>query len=135
MQEKTSEDPHSTGSAMGPSSLKIGLTSGAPAEDRYTGIAASRGIAIGECYSFEKEMDEPQPEVIEEGRIEEEVERFTAALGRSEKELRKIERVTIKKLGKGYSNLFQAQIMILQDPVLTDAISNRIRTERRRPIW
>ncbi|MDP8306135.1 MAG: phosphoenolpyruvate--protein phosphotransferase [Candidatus Chlorobium antarcticum] len=131
MQEKASEEPHSAGSADCPSSLKIGLPSGAPEEDRYKGIAASRGIAIGECYSFEKEMDEPQPEVIEEERIDEEVARFQAALGRSEKELRKIERVTIKKLGKGYSNLFQAQIMILQDPVLTEAISCRIRMERR----
>ena len=48
-----------------------------------------------------------------------------------ENELRKIELVTIKKLGKGYSNLFQAQIMMLHDPMLIDTITRRIRSERK----
>lgn len=100
-------------------------------EERYHGIPASRGIAIGECYQFVKETELPLPERIEPERAEGEVERFMTALARSEKELRKIERVTIKKLGKGYSNLFQAQIMMLHDPVLTEAVTRRIRCEMR----
>ncbi|TCD47990.1 phosphoenolpyruvate--protein phosphotransferase [Chlorobium sp. N1] len=100
-------------------------------EEEYHGIAASRGIAIGECYAFVKESELPLPEKLEPEKTEAEVERFLTALGRSEKELKKIERVTIKKLGKGYSNLFQAQIMMLHDPVLTEAVTRRIRCEMR----
>jgi phosphotransferase system enzyme I (PtsI) len=100
-------------------------------EERYEGIAASRGIAIGECYAFVKETELPLPLKLEPEKTEAEVERFLTALGRSEKELRKIERVTIKKLGKSYSNLFQAQIMVLHDPVLTEAVTRRIRAEMR----
>jgi len=104
---------------------------GQESEETYAGIGASRGIAIGECYTFVKEQGSHEILELTEKNINEEIGRFIDALHRSEKELKKIERVTIKKLGKGYSNLFQAQIMILQDPVLIDAISSRIRSERK----
>ncbi len=100
-------------------------------EESYTGIGASKGIAIGECYVFVKEMGHHETREMNEKTISEEVERFLKALDRSEKELKKIERVTIRKLGKGYSNLFQAQIMMLHDSVLIDAIADRIRSERK----
>ncbi|MEI8187224.1 MAG: phosphoenolpyruvate--protein phosphotransferase [Chlorobiaceae bacterium] len=100
-------------------------------EKSYTGIGGSRGIAIGECYVFVKEQGDHEIGELHENNISEEIEKFHAALERSEKELKKIEWVTIRKLGKGYSDLFQAQIMMLHDPVLIDAISDRIRLERK----
>jgi phosphoenolpyruvate-protein phosphotransferase (PTS system enzyme I) len=100
-------------------------------EDTYTGIGGSRGIAIGECYAFVKEQGEHEYRKLDQKDIGEELERFLAALRRSEKELKKIERVTTRKLGKGYSDLFQAQIMVLHDPVLVKAISQRIESERK----
>ncbi len=100
-------------------------------EESYTGIGASKGIAIGECYVFIKEIGSHEPRELNEKNINEEIQRFRTALERSEKELKKIERVTIRKLGKGYSDLSQAQIMMLHDSVLIDAISDRIRSERR----
>jgi phosphotransferase system enzyme I (PtsI) len=100
-------------------------------EARYTGIGAAKGIAIGECYSFIKEMHQHETEKLTQQNINEEIERFLSALNRSEKELKKIEKVTTRKLGKGYSNIFQAQIMLLHDPVLIDAISARILSERK----
>ncbi|MEI8033197.1 MAG: phosphoenolpyruvate--protein phosphotransferase [Chlorobiaceae bacterium] len=100
-------------------------------EERYSGIGASRGIAMGECYSFVKEQGNHEIEALNRKDISEEIERFLGALHRSEKELKKIERVTTRKLGKGYSDIFQAQIMMLHDPILIEAISSRIRTERK----
>ncbi len=100
-------------------------------EESYTGIGASRGIAIGECYVFIKDIGSHEPRELNDKNINEEIQRFLTALERSEKELKKIERVTIRKLGKGYSDLFQAQIMMLHDSVLIDSISDRIRSERR----
>jgi len=98
-------------------------------EDSYRGIGTSRGIAIGTPYAFEKEQYEHESRTILPEEIEHEIERFVAALHRSEKELKKIERVTTRKLGKGYANLFEAQIMLLHDPVLIEAITARIRKE------
>ncbi|NTW57467.1 MAG: phosphoenolpyruvate--protein phosphotransferase [Chlorobiaceae bacterium] len=100
-------------------------------EETYTGIGASRGIAIGECYAFVKEQGEHEYRKLDRKDIGEELERFMAALRRSEKELKKIEKVTTRKLGKGYSDLFQAQIMVLHDPVLIKAISQRIESEHK----
>ena len=100
-------------------------------EKSYTGIGASKGIALGECYVFIKDIGSHEPRELNDKNINEEIQRFLTALERSEKELKKIERVTIRKLGKGYSDLFQAQIMMLHDAVLIDAITGRIRSERR----
>lgn len=101
------------------------------AETTYTGIGASRGIAVGECYSFVKEESNHEIRELNDKNTGEEIERFLSALHRSAHELKKIEQVTIRKLGKGYSNLFEAQIMILQDPVLIDAIAGRIQSEHK----
>ena len=100
-------------------------------EDIYTGIGASKGIAIGECYTFVKEESYHEIRELNDQNISEEIERFLSALHRSENELKKIEQVTKKKLGRGYSNLFEAQIMILHDPVLINTISGRIQAERK----
>ncbi|NTW64231.1 MAG: phosphoenolpyruvate--protein phosphotransferase, partial [Chlorobiaceae bacterium] len=98
-------------------------------ETTFNGTGTSRGIAIGECYAYEKEQYEHEITSIDNDNIEAEISRFIEAVHRSEKELKKIERVTTRKLGKGYANIFQAQIMMLQDPVLIDTISLRIRSE------
>lgn len=100
-----------------------------PHEATFNGIGTSRGIAIGECYAYEKEQYEHEITSLDNDNIEAEIERFIEAVHRSEKELKKIERVTTRKLGKGYANIFQAQIMMLQDPMLIDSISLRIRSE------
>ena len=114
---------------------KNGTTKQEPAvkerEAIYAGIGASRGITIGECYSFVKEMCDHEIRELNDNNISEEIERFLSALQRSENELKKIEQVTIRKLGKGYSNLFEAQIMMLHDPVLIEAIAGRIQSERK----
>jgi phosphotransferase system enzyme I (PtsI) len=80
---------------------------------------------------FIKEESKHEVRELNDKNISEEIERFLAALKRSEHELSKIELVTIKKLGKSYSNLFQAQIMMLHDPILIDTITRRIRSERK----
>ena len=98
-------------------------------EQRYAGIGTSKGFAIGEAYEFVKESIEHDAEMLSRKNVEDEVERFRTALHRSEKELKKIERVTTRKIGKVYSDLFQAQIMLLNDPELIETISRRIRTE------
>jgi len=125
-----SPDSGKTDGAKEPA-IKNSDTAGQEMELSYAGIGASKGIAIGTCYSFVKETDHHEIQELKHGDINDEIERFLAALNRSEKELKKIERLTTRKLGKGYSNLFQAQIMILHDPVLIDTISSRILSERK----
>lgn len=98
-------------------------------ERRYGGTAGSKGVAIGESYEFVKETIDYEAAELSRDNIREESERFLVALRRSEKELKKIERVTTRKIGRVYSDLFQAQIMLLNDPVLIDTITTRIKSE------
>ncbi|NTU69150.1 MAG: phosphoenolpyruvate--protein phosphotransferase [Chlorobiaceae bacterium] len=98
-------------------------------EQRHVGIGTSKGFAIGQAYELVRETIEHETQELNTSNIEEEVERFRIALHRSEKELKKIERVTTRKIGKLYSDLFQAQIMLLNDPSLIGVISRRIRAE------
>lgn len=98
-------------------------------ERRYVGIGCSKGVATGQTYKFVHEIIDHEIAELNPENIEEELERFQTALNRSEKELKKIERVTTRKIGKLYSELFQAQIMLLRDPVLVGTITRRIREE------
>ncbi len=100
-------------------------------EERFHGIGASKGIAIGPAYLFINNEIENSCQKLEPEKVEEEIERFLSALQRSEKELQKIERVTTQKLGQAYSELFQAQIMLLHDQVLTENVTRRIREEKK----
>ena len=45
----------------------------------------------------------------------------------------KVFSLAIDKLGEKRAAIFEAQIMILDDPILIDTIKNRIRDERRTP--
>jgi phosphotransferase system enzyme I (PtsI) len=58
-----------------------------------------------------------------------EIERLHHAVARSQKELNKILGYAEQKLGHGKSKIFEAQIMILNDALLFDAIETRIRNE------
>ncbi len=98
-------------------------------EQTFHGIGASRGIAIGPVYLFVKSTYEHAGEKLSPETAEHEVQKFLAALSRSEKELTKVEQVTTQKLGQAYSDLFQAQIMLLHDKVLTGSIVRRIHDE------
>ncbi len=95
----------------------------------FHGIGASKGIAIAPAFLFIKNIIEHSSAPLSAEKAEIEVDKFLAALQRSEKELRKIEQVTTKKLGKVYSDLFQAQIMLLNDSVLIECVTKRIRQE------
>ncbi|MBF0586900.1 phosphoenolpyruvate--protein phosphotransferase [Prosthecochloris sp. N3] len=100
-------------------------------EQVFHGIGASKGIAVGPAFLFMKSVVEESNEVLDSDSIEQEIERFLGALQRSEKELTKIEQVTTRKLGKVYSDLFNAQIMLLHDRMLIDSVCNRIRQEHK----
>lgn len=116
----------------GPAEETIPDGSGSPGKERrYVGIGTSKGFAVGDAYEFVKESIDHEALELNNGNVDEEIERFMTALNRSEKELRKIERVTTRKIGKLYSDLFQAQIMLLRDPVLIGTISRRIREEMK----
>ncbi|ACF13543.1 phosphoenolpyruvate-protein phosphotransferase [Chloroherpeton thalassium ATCC 35110] len=92
----------------------------------FHGHGASKGIAIGNAFVFRREKITPESRTLPKSQVEHELSRLQTALERSEKELRKIEAVTVRKLGEIFSDIFSAQIMMLHDEVLISRIRGRI---------
>ncbi len=96
------------------------------------GVAASPGIAIGTSFVFTKEI--PTVEVRElanDGDVSVEIERFERARLKSAKELNKILVFAQQKVGDAKARILEAQIMVLEDPVLVSSISKRIQKEKK----
>jgi len=97
----------------------------------YKGIAAAPGIAIKPAYLFKKDIEIINHESISD--IEEALLSFNEALEKSKKELAKVFSLAVDKLGDKRAALFEAQIMILDDPILIEKIVNRIKDEKMNP--
>ncbi len=95
------------------------------------GVAASPGIAIGAAYLFTKEIPRVEERSISDEEVLQEIDRVTAAIGKSAKELTKILSFARQKVGDAKAKIFEAQIMVLEDAVLIDSLRNRIRAERK----
>lgn len=101
------------------------------AENKIAGIAAAPGIVISKVYLFTKEKIK-----INDGEItneEEAVSNFNEAIVKSKKELNKIFSIAKEKMEETRAAIFEAQVMILDDPILIENIIKRIRSEKRQP--
>jgi len=97
----------------------------------YKGLAAAPGISIAQAYLFKKEIEFISSANIED--VDEALHILDEALEKSKKELNKVFSLAIDKLGEKRAAIFEAQIMILDDPILIDTIKNRIKTEKKTP--
>ncbi|HXH76074.1 MAG TPA: phosphoenolpyruvate--protein phosphotransferase [Bacteriovoracaceae bacterium] len=92
------------------------------------GKNASQGIAIGRALVMR-----PQSINIETGHVsdvEREKVRFQNALNKSADEIRKLHEKVLSTLGSDKAQIFEAHLMILEDPELTDAITEKITTDK-----
>jgi len=101
------------------------------AENKIFGIAAVPGIVIGEVYLFSKEKLEISKAPITD--VKEAINNLNEALERSKKELGKIFTIARQRMGKTRAAIFEAQLMILDDPVLMGNIIKRIENEKKQP--
>jgi phosphotransferase system enzyme I (PtsI) len=100
-------------------------------EMRLKGIPASPGIAIGPVFLFRKHEPRILIRTITAGEVKQEIERLQNAITRSKKELTKVYEFAEQKLGSAQSKIFEAQLMILEDVVLFDAVYKRLKRERK----
>ncbi len=100
-------------------------------ENKIAGIGAAPGIIIGEAYLFTKEKLQISKADIED--IEKAKYDLVEAIAKSKKELNKIFTIAREKMDEVRSAIFEAQLMILDDPVLLDEIVRRVETEKKSP--
>jgi phosphotransferase system enzyme I (PtsI) len=92
------------------------------------GIAASNGIAIAKAYR----LVEPDLKVERKDihSPEEEVNRFEEAIRQSQSELETIRDHAKKELGEEKAAIFEAHLLVLNDPELTGSIKDKIINEK-----
>lgn len=100
-------------------------------ENKVTGIAAAPGIVIGQVYLFSKEKLDISKAPIT--NADEAISNFQEALKQSKKELNKIFGIAREKMDEVRAAIFEAQLMILDDPILLGNIEKRIRDEMIQP--
>jgi phosphotransferase system enzyme I (PtsI) len=101
------------------------------AENKIAGIAAAPGIVIGKAYLFSKEKLEISKAPVT--NIDEAIANFYEALKQSKKELNKIFGIAREKMDEVRAAIFEAQLMILDDPILILNIEQRIKDEKVQP--
>jgi phosphotransferase system enzyme I (PtsI) len=94
------------------------------------GIPASPGIAIGIALKYEKLKPKVVKKELKEEEVSGEIERFLMAIERSKSELRKILTLAVEKLGSKGAEIFEAQILMLDDKTIINKIIERIKEEK-----
>jgi len=101
------------------------------AENKIAGIGAAPGIIIGEAYLYTKEKLQISKADIED--IPKAKNDLNEAIAKSKKELYKIFSIAREKMDEVRAAIFEAQLMILDDPILLTEIENRIERELKSP--
>ncbi|WP_281883459.1 phosphoenolpyruvate--protein phosphotransferase [Paenibacillus sp. YYML68] len=92
------------------------------------GIAASPGIAIAKAYRLRR--DKYIPVRLDACEPVEEASRLQQAVEQARHELEVIREKTEQRLGAQKAEIFEAHLMLLEDPELMDAVMDKINTER-----
>lgn len=101
------------------------------AENKISGLAAAPGIIIGEAYLYTKEKLQINKADIDD--IEKAKNDLVDAIAKSKKELNKVFVFAREKMDEVRAAIFEAQLMILDDPILLDEIIGRIEKEKKSP--
>ncbi len=100
-------------------------------ENKIAGIAAAPGIVVGKVYLFTKETLRINGGTISDVTLAK--KDLHEALVKSKKELTKVFTIAREKMDEVRASIFEAQLMILDDPILLGAIDKRIEEEKRQP--
>ena len=100
---------------------------------RLRGIGVSPGIAMGDVVLPKRVVFTSRREAVPAGQIEDELARLEKAVVRTRADLVKVRETIRDQMGEESSFIFEAHLMILDDPALRSALENIIRDERARP--
>jgi len=94
------------------------------------GIAVSPGIAIGKAFLLNMESFVIPKIAIKKEEVPEEIERFKQVLKQTREEIINIQKKLNRELGSKHSDIFNAHLLILDDPVLTEQMTEKIKKRK-----
>ena len=96
------------------------MVSGKGTEQTFKGIAAAPGVSLGKVFlHVENDLYVPNYEVVEEG-FDGEIKRFELALLKTRHDISEIRIQVAQRLGEEEAQIFDAHLMVLEDPALID---------------
>ncbi|MGI9951887.1 phosphoenolpyruvate--protein phosphotransferase [Moorellaceae bacterium AZ2] len=100
---------------------------------KLTGIAASPGIAIGRAFILRELNLKPSSSTIDPQEVEGELARTREAFRASRTQLEAIRGRVVAQMGEKKAAIFDAHLMLLDDPVLVKQVERLIREDHRHP--
>ncbi|MGZ5423877.1 MAG: phosphoenolpyruvate--protein phosphotransferase [Candidatus Aminicenantales bacterium] len=102
---------------------------------RLRGIGVSPGIAIGEVLLAKRVVFTSRKEIIADDQVPDEIKRLHQALDRTRADLTRVKESVREKMGPDSSLIFEAHLLILEDPTLVGGLEAVIRDEKARAEW
>ncbi len=102
---------------------------------RLRGIAVSPGIAMGEALLAKRVVFTSRKEIIADDQVPDEIKRLHQALDRTREDLVRVKESVKEKMGADSSFIFEAHLLILEDPTLVGGLEAVIRDEKARAEW
>ncbi len=96
---------------------------------RLRGIGVAPGIAMGQALLAERVLFSLRKEYIPPHRVEEEIRRFHEATSRTREALVRVRDTMRDKIGEEHAFIFDAHLMILDDPALATGVERLIADE------
>ncbi len=97
------------------------------------GVAA--GVAIGRAICIQTRAFEVYRFPLSEGGADAEVERFEEALRRTRREVENLRSQVGDELGDELAGIFEAHVLLLEDPAFTGRVAHHIRSEEVNAEW
>jgi len=97
---------------------------------KMQGIGASNGIAIAKVLVLKQEVIKTNAQKIEIKAIKEEFKRFHNALTAAAKDIEILITTTSKNLGQDKANIFEAHLLITNDPDLIEGVEKLIKDQQ-----
>jgi len=102
---------------------------------RLRGIGVSPGIAMGEVLLAKRVVFTSRKEIIADDQVPDELKRLRQALDRTREDLVRVKESVREKMGADSSFIFEAHLLILEDPTLVGGLEAVIREEKARAEW
>ncbi len=94
------------------------------------GIPAASGIAYGPAFILDSQEFIVPKRIISEDEVESEIARFQEALDQTRREIIDIKNRIEKDMGAAHAKIFEAHLMVLDDPMLYDQVAASVRDDK-----
>ncbi|MFQ5744521.1 MAG: phosphoenolpyruvate--protein phosphotransferase [Acidobacteriota bacterium] len=99
------------------------------------GIGVSPGVAIGPALVLERRRTPVSRQALASDQIGDELKRLEEAVIRAQEDLRALKRQTREELGASVAQIFDAQLLMLEDPMFIGEITKRVLEQRQNSEW